>query len=118
MTNRWCGARQMVIDAARDLIGSKECTYAIEGLDKQAKAAKVAKFLDEEAFHFRKTTSVGNLRPEIYATIHQMFRVPRTRAPRIRTPKSHPVSPTFSRVAVATVLNTRRKYLKGRTTAY
>ena len=60
MTNRWCGARQMVIDAARDLIGSKECTYAIEGLDKQAKATKVAKFLDEEAFHFKKTSSVGN----------------------------------------------------------
>lgn len=50
----------MVIDAARALIISKECTYAIKGLDGEAMAKKVAELLDAETFHFGKASSVGN----------------------------------------------------------
>jgi len=60
MTSRWSNARQRVIDTARVLIISKECTYAISGLGEADRAAEVKKLLDDEAFHFGKANSVGD----------------------------------------------------------
>ena len=60
-TGRWCNARQLIINGARALIKTQECTFgiAVEGLEQAAVAAKVEKLLDEEAFHFRKASSVS-----------------------------------------------------------
>lgn len=59
MTNRWSVARQGVIDAARALIISKGCTYAVSKLAEADRAVEVAKLLDSDAFHFGKTSLVS-----------------------------------------------------------
>lgn len=59
MMGRWSNARQSVIDAARALVTSKECTYAMSGLKEVEKAAAARELLDNDAFHFGRANSVS-----------------------------------------------------------
>lgn len=57
MTGRWSNARQGVIDAARALIISDGCTYALPELEGAVKATAVENLLEGEVFHFGDSVS-------------------------------------------------------------
>jgi len=60
MTNRWSNARQSVIDSARALVTSKECTYGISTLRAEEMVVEVKKLLDDDTFHFGKSNTVSD----------------------------------------------------------
>jgi hypothetical protein len=59
MKSRWCNARQHVIENARALIDSEECTYKVKTSKDESDVTVVENLLDGEVFHLGKTSTVS-----------------------------------------------------------
>ena len=87
VNGRWSSFRQGVIQTARDLVLSNECSYAVCGSTPEAVTAALA-LLKKDTFHFGKTSTVsscGNFETQLPELVFNRARL--ILAPRISARK-------------------------------
>ena len=59
VNGRWSSFRQGIIQAARDIVLSKDCSYSVRGSGANAVTAALA-LLEKDSFHFGRTSTVSS----------------------------------------------------------